>query len=57
LLPDKTTVGLSVSISFARIGGRVSDKKLIEACEEALDKLGAQVANALVEVDEAEKRK
>lgn len=57
LLPDKTTVGLSVSISFARVGGRVSDKKLIEGCDEALEKLGANIANALVEIDEAEKRK
>lgn len=57
LLPDKTTVGLSVSISFARVGGRVSDKKLIEGCDDALDKLGANVANALVEIGEAEKRR
>jgi diguanylate cyclase (GGDEF)-like protein len=57
LLPDKTTIGLSVSISFARIGGFVSDKKLIDGCDKALDKLGAGIANALVEIDEADKRK
>lgn len=56
MLPDKTTVGLSVSIGFARIGGRVSDRKLIDACDAALDAMGPGVANALVEVDEGDKR-
>lgn len=56
-LPDKTTIGLSVSISFARIGGRVSDKKLIDDCDMALDAMASGSANALLEVDEGDKRR
>lgn len=56
LLPDRTTVGLSVSISFARVGGRIADKKLIDSCDNALDDAGA-VVNALIEVDEGDKRR
>jgi diguanylate cyclase (GGDEF)-like protein len=57
LLPDRTTIGLSVSISFARIGGRVSDKKLVDNCDLALDDMGPAVTNALIEVDEGDKRR
>lgn len=56
-LPDKTTIGLSVSISFSRVSGRITDKKLIDDCSEALDRLNSNEANALIEVDEGDKRK
>jgi diguanylate cyclase (GGDEF)-like protein len=55
-LPDRTTIGLSVSISFARVTGRVNDKHLVDDCSAALDELGAGVANALAEVPEGDKR-
>ena len=55
-LPDKTTIGLSVSISFSRIGGRVSDKSVLENCDEALEALGATAINVLTEVDDIERR-
>lgn len=57
VLPDKSDIGLSVSIAFSRVSGRVTDKNLIDSCNTALDTLGATAANALIEVDEAEKRK
>jgi len=57
LLADKTTLGLSVSTAFSRIGGRVSDRNLIDDCSAALDALGKSAANALLEVEEADKRK
>jgi diguanylate cyclase (GGDEF)-like protein len=50
MLPDKTTLGLSVSISFTNIIAHGSDKKLIDACEEAMDGLAPGSANGLVEV-------
>lgn len=56
-LPDRTTIGLSVSISFSRITGRVNDKALIDNCDNALDEMGANAANALIEIGEGEKRK
>ncbi len=55
-LPDKATLGLSVSITFARIGGVIADRNLIDDCAAAMDTLGANAANALLEVDEADKR-
>jgi diguanylate cyclase (GGDEF)-like protein len=55
-LPNKTTLGLSVSITFARIGGVIADRNLIDDCAAALDGMGADIANALVEIDEADKR-
>jgi PAS domain S-box-containing protein len=56
VLPDKTSVGLSVSISFCRIGGRTGEKGILDDCDEALDALGPGVVNALVEVEESTKR-
>jgi diguanylate cyclase (GGDEF)-like protein/PAS domain S-box-containing protein len=56
ILPDKTSIGLSVSISFRRIGGRVGDKNILEDCDEALDAMGPGVVNALIEVEESTKR-
>jgi len=56
LLPDKTSVGLSVSISFSRIGGRVSDKSVMDNCENALEVLGASAVNVLTEVDDTDRR-
>ncbi|MFO0389265.1 MAG: diguanylate cyclase [Alphaproteobacteria bacterium] len=55
-LPNKTTLGLSVSITFARVGGVIADRNLIDDCTAAMDSLGADTANALVEIDEADKR-
>jgi len=56
-LPDKTNIGLSVSISFSRIGGRLSDKSVLDNCDEALEVLGAAAINVLTEVEDAERRK
>jgi len=56
-LAEKGSVGLSVSIAFSRVSGRITDKKLLDDCNEALDRLGKTAANALVEVDEGDKRK
>ena len=56
-LPNKSTLGLSVSITFARVGGVIADRNLIDDCSAAMDAQGADTANALVEVDEADKRK
>jgi diguanylate cyclase (GGDEF)-like protein/PAS domain S-box-containing protein len=57
ILPDKTGVGLSVSISFSRIGGRISDRSVMEACEEALESMGPTAVNVLAEVDGSERYK
>jgi len=56
-LAEKGSVGLSVSIAFSRVSGRITDKKLLDDCNEAMDRLGKTTANALVEVDEGDKRK
>ena len=50
ILPDKASVGLSVSVSYASLGGDNSHKNLIEACEAVLEKMGAAAVNALIEV-------
>lgn len=50
LLPDKTTIGLSVSIGFHRVGGRMGDKSVLDACDGALNNMGVAITNALVEV-------
>ena len=52
MLPDKTNIGLSVSIAFSRIGGRISDKSVLDACDDALEVLGAAAINVLTEVDD-----
>lgn len=57
MMPDKTSIGLSVSISFSRIGGRVSDKSVLEYCENTLETLGASAINVLTEVDDMERYK
>jgi diguanylate cyclase (GGDEF)-like protein len=57
VLPSRGTVGLSVSISFTRVSGRATDKTIMDDCMAALDGLSADTANALIEVDEGEKRK
>jgi GGDEF domain-containing protein len=57
VLPNRNSVGLSVSIAFSRVSGRIADKTLVEDCVAALDGLSAKSANALIEVDEADKRK
>ena len=51
-LPDKTNIGLSVSIAFCRIGGRVGDKNVLDSCDDVLEGLGASAINVLTEVDE-----
>jgi diguanylate cyclase (GGDEF)-like protein len=56
LLPDRTSVGLSVSISFSRIGGRISDKSVLDYCENALEVLGASAINVLTEVEDTDRR-
>lgn len=49
-LSDKTSVGLSVSVSFSRVGGQKMHKDIIDDCEGALDEMGAAAVNALVEL-------
>jgi len=56
ILGDKTSIGLSVSISFGRIGGRLSDKSVLDHCDAALEKLGAAAINVLTEVDDGDRR-
>ncbi|MBY0407333.1 MAG: hypothetical protein K2Q01_06535, partial [Rickettsiales bacterium] len=51
-LPDKTSVGLSVSIAFSRVGGRMSDISVLDHCDTVLEELGASAINVLTEVDE-----
>lgn len=52
LMPDKTSVGLSVSIAFARIGGRAAERTIIEECDDALTSAGQSAINAMIEVEE-----
>jgi len=52
VLPDKTSIGLGVSFSFSRIGGRAGDKSVLECCEDTLESLGASAVNVLTEVDD-----
>jgi diguanylate cyclase (GGDEF)-like protein/PAS domain S-box-containing protein len=56
ILHDKTSLGLSVSISFSRIGGRVSDKSVLDNCENAIEILGAAAINVLTEVEDHDRR-
>jgi diguanylate cyclase (GGDEF)-like protein len=55
-LADKTSIGLSVSIAFSRIGGRVSDRNVLDNCDEALEVLGASAINVLTEVEDDRRR-
>lgn len=57
LLPDRSSVGLSVSIAFSRVGGRMGEKLVIDLCDEVIEDLGAAAINVLVEVDENERRR
>jgi len=50
LLPDKGSVGLSVSVSFCRVGGQNMHKNLIDECEAGLDGVGAAAVSLLMEV-------
>lgn len=56
-LPDKSTLGLSVSISFARIGGMVAERDIINECCGLLDGMEADAANVLAEIAEGDRRK
>ena len=49
-LPDGSTVGLSVSVSYGSLGGDNANKDLIEVCENALERMGAATVNALIEI-------
>jgi diguanylate cyclase (GGDEF)-like protein len=55
VLPDNSTLALSVSLVFSKVGGRASDTTLTSRCESALDALGEDVTNVLQEVVEAKK--
>lgn len=57
VLQDKTSVGLSVSIMFCRVGGRNNDKGVMESCIDSLDAMGANAVNVLNEVDETGKKR
>ena len=52
LMPDKTSLGLSVSIAFLRIGGHISERTVIEACDDTLTAAGQTAVNAMIEVEE-----
>jgi diguanylate cyclase (GGDEF)-like protein len=47
---DGTAVGVSVSASFARIGGEISDKEIYSECEQALGLLSPDAINVMVDV-------
>ncbi len=49
-MPDKTPVGISVSIGFCRIGAKIPDKDVFDICEKSLDGLRSEAVNAMVEV-------
>jgi hypothetical protein len=49
-LVDRTTIGLSVSISFTRITSRADDKEIIDRCDSALDAMAQGTANAMLEI-------
>lgn len=51
-LADKTSIGLSVSIAFSRVGGRMGDKSVLDHCDEVLENMGASAINVLTEVDD-----
>lgn len=50
MLPDKASVGLSVSVAYCALGGESVHKDVVEACENTLEKMGASAVNALVEI-------
>ncbi len=57
ILPDKSSVGLSVSIAFSRVGGRASDKTVMDSCIDMLDEMGATAVNMLADVEDAHNKK
>lgn len=54
-LADKTSIGLSISIAFSRVGGRMSDKSVLDHCDEVMENLGASAINVLTEVDDTDR--
>lgn len=56
-LPDKSNVGLSVSIAFSRVGGRMGDKTVMDNCIDALDEMGTSAVNILNDVEDSNKRR
>lgn len=52
VLPDGTTLSLGVSLAFAKVGGRASDKTLLARCEAVLDDMGDAATNMMKEVAE-----
>lgn len=56
-LADKSSVGLSVSIAFSRVGGRVGDKTVMDNCINTLDEMGASAVNMLSDVEEGGKKR
>ena len=46
---NKNSIGLSVSIGFYDISGKGNNEKVIEQCETALDKLGSDKYNTLID--------
>ncbi len=57
VLPDKTTVPLTVSIAFAPLGGRTDDKAVVQDAEIYMDRLQTVSGNTLQEVTEITIRK
>lgn len=55
-LPERTSVGLSVSIAFSRVGGRMTEVSAVDVCEDVLEKMGATAVNVLTEVDDNARR-
>src|SRR5690606_30494732 len=56
-LPDKSSVGLSVSITFSRVGGRMGDKTVMDNCIDALEEMGASAVNILTDVEDIHKKR
>jgi len=50
-MPDKTQLGLSISMSFCNINGTDSSEKLVKSIENSLLSLNAEAKNTLVEID------
>lgn len=57
MMQDKTGIGLSVSIAFQKVGGRMTEKSVLDQCDEVLEAMGASAINVLTEVDELERRR
>jgi len=51
ITPNKTSIGLSISMSFCKIGGNNSDEEFLQNAEKSLAELSAKNFNSLIEVN------